>query len=216
VIETLVGSSLAAAAGLNAWIPLLVLGLLSRFTDLVPLPATWQWLSSDLALWIVGALLVVEIVADKIPALDTVNDIIHTAIRPAAGGIVFGAGASAEALTLDDSASWGTIDWGPVITGVVIALVVHGIKATATGGEHRHRRCGRAGAEHHRGRRVRGGVGSRDPAARPRDPSRHRPGRPGSHAHPARATTSSRTASRSGRLSQPSPEGVGLFTGVLE
>jgi len=131
VIETLVGSSLAAAAGLNAWIPLLVLGLLSRFTDLVPLPATWQWLSSDLALWIVGALLVVEIVADKIPALDTVNDIIHTAIRPAAGGIVFGAGASAEALTLDDSASWGTIDWGSVITGVVIALVVHGIKATA-------------------------------------------------------------------------------------
>ena len=131
MIETLVGSSLAAAAGLNAWIPLLVLGLLSRFTDLVPLPATWQWLSSDLALWIVGALLVVEIVADKIPALDTVNDIIHTAIRPAAGGIVFGAGASAEALTLDDSASWGTIDWGPVITGVVIALVVHGIKATA-------------------------------------------------------------------------------------
>ncbi|MDR2294180.1 MAG: DUF4126 domain-containing protein [Microbacterium sp.] len=131
MIETLVGSSLAAAAGLNAWIPLLVLGLLSRFTDLVPLPATWQWLSSDLALWIVGALLVVEIVADKIPALDTVNDIIHTAIRPAAGGIVFGAGASAEALTLDDSGSWGTIDWGPVITGVVIALVVHGIKATA-------------------------------------------------------------------------------------
>ena len=131
MIETLVGSSLAAAAGLNAWIPLLVLGLLSRFTDLVPLPATWQWLSSDLALWIVGALLVVEIVADKIPALDTVNDIIHTAIRPAAGGIVFGAGASAEALTLDDSASWGTIDWGSVITGVVIALVVHGIKATA-------------------------------------------------------------------------------------
>ncbi len=131
MIETLVGSSLAAAAGLNAWIPLLVLGLLSRFTDLVPLPATWQWLSSDLALWIIGALLVVEVVADKIPALDTVNDIVHTAIRPAAGGIVFGAGASAEALSLDDGSSWGAIDWGPVITGVVIALVVHGIKATA-------------------------------------------------------------------------------------
>ncbi|MFK4789801.1 DUF4126 domain-containing protein [Microbacterium sp. ZW T5_56] len=131
MIETLVGSSLAAAAGLNAWIPLLILGLLSRFTDLVPLPGTWQWLSSDLALWIIGGLLIVEVVADKVPALDTVNDIIHTAIRPAAGGIAFGAGASAEALTLDDAASWSTIDWGPVITGIVIALLVHGIKATA-------------------------------------------------------------------------------------
>ncbi|WP_433677373.1 DUF4126 domain-containing protein [Microbacterium gorillae] len=131
MIETLVGSSLAAAAGLNAWIPLLVLGLLSRFTDLVPLPQTWQWLSSDVALWIIGVLLVVEVIADKIPALDTVNDIIHTAIRPAAGGIVFGAGASAEAVTLEDASSWSAIDWGPIITGVVIALVVHGIKATA-------------------------------------------------------------------------------------
>lgn len=130
-MEFMVGSSLAAAAGLNAWIPLLVLGLLTRFTDLVTLPGGWTWLSGDIALWVIGALLVVEIVADKIPALDTVNDIIHTAIRPAAGGIVFGAGAGAESLRLDDPSSFAELDWWPVITGIAIALGVHGVKAIA-------------------------------------------------------------------------------------
>lgn len=131
MVEFLVGSSLAAAAGLNAWIPLLVLGLLARFTEFVTLPAGWTWVSSDLALWIIGGLLVIEVVADKIPALDSVNDIVQTAIRPAAGGIVFGAGANAEALKLDDPSALTETNWVPVITGIVIALVVHGIKAAA-------------------------------------------------------------------------------------
>lgn len=131
VIETVVGSSLAAAAGLNAWIPLLSLGLLSRFTDLLTLPSGWTWLTSDVALWAVGGLLVLEIVADKIPALDSINDIVQTAIRPAAGGIAFGAGSSAEAIKLDDLNSLAGLDWGPIITGVLIALGVHGVKATA-------------------------------------------------------------------------------------
>lgn len=131
MVEFLVGSSLAAAAGLNAWIPLLVLGLLARFTEFVTLPAGWTWVSSDLALWIIGGLLVIEVVADKIPALDSVNDIVQTAIRPAAGGIVFGAGANAEALKLDDPSALTETNWVPVVTGIVIALVVHGIKAAA-------------------------------------------------------------------------------------
>lgn len=126
----MVGSSLAAAAGLNAWIPLLAVGLLARFTDLIALPSAWAWLTGDVALWVIGALLVVEVIADKIPALDTVNDVIHTAIRPAAGGIAFGAGSAAETLRLDGVDAAASIDWGPIITGIVIALVVHGIKAT--------------------------------------------------------------------------------------
>ncbi len=125
------GSSLAGAAGLNAWIPLLALGLLARFTDIITLPAGWSWLTSDVSLWIIGALLVVEIVADKVPALDTVNDVIHTAIRPASGGIVFGAGASAEALKLDDPGALAGMNWTPVIVGVAIALGVHLLKAVA-------------------------------------------------------------------------------------
>lgn len=132
MIEFIVGSSLAAAAGLNAWMPLFLLGLADRFLPAVELPTGWSWLSSDLALWIVGALLVFEIVADKIPALDSVNDLIQSIIRPAAGGVAFGAGASAQTVAVDDPASFfSSGSWIPIITGIAIALVVHVVKATA-------------------------------------------------------------------------------------
>ncbi|MFJ2552979.1 DUF4126 domain-containing protein [Microbacterium sp. NPDC087591] len=132
MIEFIVGSSLAAAAGLNAWMPLFLLGLADRFLPAVELPTGWSWLSSDLALWIVGALLVFEIVADKIPALDSVNDLLQSIIRPAAGGVAFGAGASAQTVAVDDPASFfSSGSWIPIITGIAIALVVHVVKATA-------------------------------------------------------------------------------------
>ncbi|MGV9192876.1 DUF4126 domain-containing protein [Microbacterium sp. MC2] len=129
-MEFLVGTGLAAAAGLNAWMPLFLLGLVDRFAPAFDLPSGWAWLSSDVALWITSILLVVEIVADKVPAVDSVNDVLQTAIRPAAGGIVFGAGSSAEALTLDDPATlFADNAWVPIVIGVVIALGVHLLKA---------------------------------------------------------------------------------------
>ena len=74
---------------------------------------------------IVGVLLAVEIVADKIPALDTINDTIQTFVRPAAGGIVFGSGtASQTAAVADPGAFAQSGQWIPVALGVVIALVV--------------------------------------------------------------------------------------------
>ena len=125
------GSSLAAAAGLNAWIPLFLLGLAAKLLPAVVLPAGWSWLSSDIALWVIGALLVLEIIADKIPALDSLNDIVHSIIRPAAGGIAFGAGASARTIAVDDPGSFfSEHTWIPVVAGVVIALAVHAAKAT--------------------------------------------------------------------------------------
>lgn len=89
-MELLTGFGLATAAGLNAYIPLLALGLLSRFTHLVSLPAGWSWLENGWVMAIVAVLLIVEVVADKIPALDSINDTIQTFVRPTAGGIVFG------------------------------------------------------------------------------------------------------------------------------
>lgn len=131
MIEFLVGSGLATAAGLNAWMPLLVLGLADRFVPAIELPAAWAWLSSDVALWIIGALLVVEIVADKVPVVDTVNDAIQTVIRPASGGIAFGAGAGAETMRVEDPAALFTDgSWIPVAVGVGIALAVHIAKAS--------------------------------------------------------------------------------------
>ena len=125
-MELLTGFGLATAAGLNAYIPLLLLGLLSRFTDLVTLPHGWSWLENGWVLTIVAVLLVVEFVADKIPALDSVNDTIQTFVRPTAGGIVFGSGTAAQTAAVTDPGAFAHGgQWLPVVSGVVIALVVH-------------------------------------------------------------------------------------------
>lgn len=124
-MELLTGFGLATAAGLNAYIPLLALGLLSRFTDLVALPAGWAWLENGWVLAIVAVLLVVEVVADKIPALDTVNDTIQTFVRPTAGGIVFGSGTASQTAAVTDPGAFAQSgQWVPVAIGVVTALVV--------------------------------------------------------------------------------------------
>ncbi len=130
MLEFLVGTGLAAAAGLNAWMPLFALGLLDRFMPVLELPAGWSWLSSDVALWITGILLVVEIVADKIPAVDSVNDVLQTVVRPASGGIAFGAGVGAETIRVDDPALFNDNAWVPIVVGVVIALAMHALKAS--------------------------------------------------------------------------------------
>jgi len=125
-VELLTGFGLATAAGLNAYIPLLALGLLARFTDLVTLPHGWSWLENGWVIAIVAVLLVVEVVADKIPALDSVNDAVQTFIRPTAGGIVFGSGTAAQTAAITDPGEFArTGQWVPIAIGVVTALVVH-------------------------------------------------------------------------------------------
>ncbi len=124
-MELLTGFGLATAAGLNAYIPLLALGLLARFTDLVNLPSTWAWLENGWVIGIVAVLLSIEVVADKIPALDSVNDVVQTFVRPTAGGIVFGSGTAAETNAVADPGAFATSgQWIPVVVGVVIALAV--------------------------------------------------------------------------------------------
>jgi hypothetical protein len=130
-VELLTGFGLATAAGLNAYIPLLALGLLSRFTDLVALPHAWAWLENGWVMSIVAALLVVEVVADKIPALDSVNDVIQTFVRPTAGGIVFGSGTAAQTSAVTDPGAFAQSgQWIPIAVGVVTALVVSLTKST--------------------------------------------------------------------------------------
>ena len=82
---------LSASAGLNAYIPLLVVALLAKFTPLIHLGSPWDTLTSW---WIIGLLLVlllIEFFVDKIPVIHHVSDLIQTLIRPAAGAIVFAA-----------------------------------------------------------------------------------------------------------------------------
>jgi len=76
---------LSGAAGLNAYIPLLTISLMQKCGVLhlaKPYDIMGQW-------WVIillAVLLAVELLADKFPGVDHVNDIIHTAIRPTAQG----------------------------------------------------------------------------------------------------------------------------------
>ncbi|NMR21587.1 DUF4126 domain-containing protein [Cellulomonas fimi] len=132
MLEALTGTGLATAAGLNAYIPLLVIGALSRWTGLIETPAGWEWLSDGWVMAVLAALLLLEVVADKIPGVDSVNDVVQTVVRPAAGGIAFGAGSgSRTAVVTDPGALFTSSQWFPVVLGIVLALVVHGGKAVA-------------------------------------------------------------------------------------
>ena len=71
MLEILTGTGLAVAAGLNAYIPLLLLGLAARFLDVVALPSGWAWLENEWVLGGLAVLLVIEVVADKVPVVDT-------------------------------------------------------------------------------------------------------------------------------------------------
>ena len=96
MIAALTGMGLSAAAGLNAYIPFLIVALVAKFTDVITLPATYAWIESWWAIGIGSLLLLSEVVLDKIPAVDTVNDAVQTFIRPAMGGLIFAATAAAE------------------------------------------------------------------------------------------------------------------------
>jgi hypothetical protein len=111
---------LSTSAGLNAYIPMLTLALLAKFTHLVELGEPWNALTNWWVIALLGVLLAVEELADKIPAVDTVNDVVQTLIRPTAGAVLFAA------------TTQSSINMHPVLAfacGVVLAGSIHVIKA---------------------------------------------------------------------------------------
>jgi hypothetical protein len=113
---------LSASAGLNAYIPLLVVGVIAHYTNWINLNPPYNLLANPWVLIVVGILLIIEMLADKIPAVNHVNDIIQTGIRPAAGAIIFAA--SAHVVT----------NIHPVIAiicGLLVAGSVHFVKSAA-------------------------------------------------------------------------------------
>lgn len=130
MFEVLTGGGLALSAGLNAYIPLIALGLATRFTSLVEVPQQWAWLGNGWVLIILAVLLVLEVIADKVPAVDHVNDMIQTLVRPTAGGIVFAAGSGAHTPAITDPGQFFTTGAAaPFIVGLVLALGTHVAKA---------------------------------------------------------------------------------------
>jgi len=119
-MDVITGIALAAPAGLNAYIPLLAVALAERF-GWVALVEPFDLLGEWWVIALVAVLLVVEIVADKVPAVDTVNDGIQTIVRPAVGGL----------LAVAASGSGSVEPAVLVIAGVVLAGSVHAAKASA-------------------------------------------------------------------------------------
>jgi len=113
---------LSASAGLNAYIPLLMVALTARFTELLTLAEPWDALSSWWVIGLLAVLSLVEFFADKIPVVNHINDGIQTFIRPAAGALVFAA--TTEAV----------VDIHPVLAmaaGILVAGGVHAVKTVA-------------------------------------------------------------------------------------
>lgn len=88
MFELLTGLGLALPAGLNAYIPLLAVALANRYTGLIDLAAPYDMISQPWAIAIIAILLLIEVLADKIPIVDHVNDLIQSAIRPSAGAVL--------------------------------------------------------------------------------------------------------------------------------
>jgi hypothetical protein len=129
VLAALTGMGLSAAAGLNAYIPFLVVALVARFTDYIVLPSGYEWIESNWAIGIVAVLLATEVVLDKVPAVDTINDTIQTFIRPSMGGLIFAASTAASEL---DNSTWMQENmWFSVVLGVIISGLVHTGKMAA-------------------------------------------------------------------------------------
>jgi len=107
-------------------------GVLDRYTNLISLPASWHWLANGWVIAILTVLLAIEFVADKVPVVDHVNDVVQTVVRPTAGGLAFGAASGSETVMVKDPGQFfGSHQWVPIALGILISLTVHGAKATA-------------------------------------------------------------------------------------
>ena len=113
---------LSTSAGLNAYLPLLVVALTAKYTNLIALNEPWDVMTNWWVIGVLAVLLLIEMTVDKIPAVDTVNDVIQTVGRPVAGAILFAAGSGAVG------------DLHPVlafIAGLILAGGVHTIKSVS-------------------------------------------------------------------------------------
>jgi len=119
VLAAMAGISIAAACGLRAFLPLLALAGGARL-GLVHLSPSMSWISGDAVIYALTIATILELLGDKIPALDHALDVLSTFIRPAAAAF----------------AAWAGIGGLHPVLGMTAALVmgagalgVHALKA---------------------------------------------------------------------------------------
>jgi hypothetical protein len=114
------GSALSTAAGFNAYLPLLITGILARTTDLVTLDAPFDRLEEPVVLGAIAAVGMIDFIGDKVPAVDHVLHAIGLVVAPVAGAVL------ARGVTSDE----GVIPVVAVIAGAVTAGATQGARAT--------------------------------------------------------------------------------------
>lgn len=112
---------LSGAAGLNAYIPLLLIASLGRL-GVFQVHGPFEVITHTWSLVLLSVLLVVELIVDKVPGADHVNDVVQTFVRPTAGAILFAS--SAGILTNLHPAI-------PLAAGLLVAFGVHAAKVVA-------------------------------------------------------------------------------------
>jgi hypothetical protein len=111
---------LSFAAGLNTYATVLALGVLARL-DVLQLPSGLEVVASTPVMAAAALMYVVEFVADKVPYVDSLWDVIHTVVRPAAGAFL------AYGAVGDVDPQWHTV---AALVGGGVALTSHTAKTS--------------------------------------------------------------------------------------
>lgn len=109
---------LSGAAGLNAYIPLLLVGLLSRF-GVMDLAQPFDLLGSTWVLVGIGVIGLLDFVGDKIPGVDHLLHLAGSVVNTAAGAVLF-------------AAQTGVADVPPALSMALGLIVAGGVHATRT------------------------------------------------------------------------------------
>jgi hypothetical protein len=117
-------AALGWASGLRLYAAVFLTGL-AGWLQWVTLPPGLQVLQNPLVLGAAGVMLVIEFIADKVPALDTLWDAVHTAIRIPAGAAL--AVAAMSGAFGSDSAAWALVT---ALLGGTLAATAHLGKAS--------------------------------------------------------------------------------------
>jgi len=125
ILAVTVGVALAACSGLRAFLPLLATGILAR-SGHFPIQEHLAWLSSTPALIALTVATLVELLADKVPALDHALDVAQTPTRTVAGALV-------AIAALGPFPTWAAVLLG-IAAGGTTAFSVHATKATVRAG----------------------------------------------------------------------------------
>lgn len=120
IFAAMQGVGLAACAGLRTFLPLFVIGIAGR-VGWLPLSPKFEWLADNPALIAMGVAVAMELLADKIPIIDSILDFLQVWIKPIAGGMI---GAS---VMLELSPLQATVL--TIAAGATVAPVVHLAKA---------------------------------------------------------------------------------------